>query len=90
MTHKFASAIVCIGITVGILSAPKSSKSDAQAGHAVTPTPQQPVVESDGKEKSLGGVNAPFGAEASSLAFGVSVVPPGHPGTNSIGVTLQQ
>ena len=90
MTHKFASAIVCIGITVGILSAPKSSKSDAQAGHAVTPTPQQPVVESDGKVKSLGSINAPLGAVASSLAFDAGAVRPGHPGTNSIGVTLQQ
>ena len=90
MTHKLASAIVCIGIAVGSLSAPKTSKSGPQSGHAVTPTPRQPVVESDGKEKSLGSVNAPFGAKSSSLAFGVGTVQPGHPGTNSFGVPLQQ
>jgi hypothetical protein len=90
MTQKLASAIVCIGIAVGSLSAPKSSKSGTQPGHAVSPTSQQLVVQSDGKVDSLGSVNAPLGAVASSLAFDVGTVQPGHPGTNSFGVTLQQ
>jgi len=90
MTHKLASAIVCIGIAVGTLSAPKSPNSGAKPDHAVSPTPQQSVVESDGKEKSLGSVDAPFGGAASSLAFGDGALQSGQPGTNSFGVTIQQ
>ncbi len=90
MTHKLASAIVCIGIAVGSLSAPKSSKSGPQPGHAVSPTPQQSVAQSDGRVNSLSSVNAPLGAVASSLAFDAGALQTGRPGTNSFGITLQQ
>ena len=90
MTHKLACAIVCIGIAVGSLSAPKTSNSGTQPGQAASATPEQSVAQSDGRVNSLSSVNAPLGAVASSLAFDAGALQTGHPGTNSFGVTLQQ
>src|SRR5437867_9704830 len=52
MSPKLASAMVCIGIAVGCLSAPKSSSSGAKPRHAISPTVQPSIVQSDRREQS--------------------------------------
>ena len=78
MSPKLASAMVCIGIAVGCLSAPKSSSSGAKPRHAISPTVQPSIVQSD------------LGAVAESLEFSTSALPPALPGTNTFGVAIER
>ena len=49
MSPKLATAMVCIGIAVGTLSAPKAPQSCSRPGHPISPTVQPLVIQSEAK-----------------------------------------
>lgn len=100
MSPKLASAIVCIGIAVGSLSAPRAPSSGSKPGHLSQPAQPSIGQSYDKKESSFADssltddalttvdpANASPGAIAESLEF---ALPPAEPDTNTFGVATQQ
>ena len=85
MSPKLATVLVCIGIAVGSLSAPKSPQSGARPVHAIPPEPQPSAIQSDAQEASPPADGALVGEE---IRAEVSFIAPSL--TNAFGVAIQQ
>jgi len=85
MSPKLATAMVCIGIAVGSLSAPKSPQSGVKPGHTISATPQPSAIQSDAQGPSPPADDAPIGE---GFRAEVSFIAPSL--TNAFRVAIQQ